>query len=215
MKRLRFETLELLSLRERKARRIEFDPLMTVITGTNDVGKSSVIKSLYWAFGASPSIIHPTWAAANVKAMVTFTIDDVRYRIMRDHNAIGVFDEDGRMLLVTSQITRELAPYLAKLLNFQLVLTNRKGEPEIPPPAYAFLPFYIDQDSGWTRPLDSFDTLVSMPTSGSRSWNFTPASFRMNSTSWMRRSVVCRSTSVFSRRTAGSSRRRSKDSSWR
>jgi len=159
MKRLRFETLELLSLRERKARRIEFDPLMTVITGTNDVGKSSVIKSLYWAFGASPSIIHPTWAAANVKAMVTFTIDDVRYRIMRDHNAIGVFDEDGRMLLVTSQITKELAPCLAKLLNFQLVLTNRKGEPEIPPAAYAFLPFYIDQDSGWTRPLDSFDNL--------------------------------------------------------
>lgn len=159
MKRLRFESLELLSLRERKARKIDFHPLMTVITGTNDVGKSSVIKSLYWAFGASPAITHPTWSAANVKAMVTFTVDDIRYRILRDHNAIGIFDQDGRVLLVTSQITKELAPYLADLLDFQLVLTNRQGAPEIPPPAYAFLPFYIDQDSGWTKPMNSFDNL--------------------------------------------------------
>ncbi len=159
MKRLRFESLELLSLRERKARRIEFHPVMTVILGTNDVGKSSVIKSLYWAFGASPAIIHPTWAAANVKAMIAFTVNDVRYRILRDHNTIGVFDGEGRTLSVTTQITRELGPYLAEIFNFQLVLTSRKGEPEIPPPAYAFLPFYVDQDSGWTKPLDSFDNL--------------------------------------------------------
>lgn len=159
MKRLRFESLELLSLRERKARRIAFHPVMTVVTGTNDVGKSSVIKSLYWAFGASPAITHPTWAAANVKALVTFTVDDVRYRIMRDHDAIGVFNEQGQRLLVTSQITKELAPYLANLLDFKLVLTSRKGDPEIPPPAYAFLPFYIDQDTGWMKPLDSFSNL--------------------------------------------------------
>ena len=160
MKRLRFESLELLSLRERKARKIEFHPLMTVITGTNDVGKSSVIKSLYWAFGASPAITHPTWARANAKALVTFTVDEVRYKIVRDHDAIGVFDEHSRLLLVTSQTTKELAPFLAHLLNFKLILPSRKGEPEIPPPAYAFLPFYIDQDSGWTRPLDSFANLA-------------------------------------------------------
>lgn len=159
MKRLRFESLELLSLRERKARRIEFHPSMTVILGANDVGKSSVIKSLYWAFGASPAITHPTWAAANVKALVTFAVDDIRYQIVRDHDVIGVFNEDGQPLLVTSQITKELAPFLADLLDFKLVLTSRKGEPEIPPPAYAFLPFYIDQDSGWTKPLDSFSNL--------------------------------------------------------
>lgn len=148
-----------MSLRERKARKFEFHPLMTVITGTNDVGKSSVIKSLYWAFGASPAITHPTWSDANVKAMVTFTIDDVRYRIVRDHGAIGIFDAGGHTLLVTGQITKELAPFLADMLDFQLVLTNRQGAPEIPPPAYAFLPFYIDQDSGWTKPLDSFGNL--------------------------------------------------------
>jgi prefoldin subunit 5 len=159
MKKLRFETLELLSHRERKARRIEFHPLLTVIQGANDVGKSSVIKSLYWTFGASPTRTHPTWAKANVKALVTFTIDGHRYRIFRDHNAFGIFGADGKLLFATNQITRELAPFLGELLDFKLVFTNRNGEPEIPPPAYAFLPFYVDQDGGWTKPLDSFASL--------------------------------------------------------
>ncbi|WP_067338025.1 hypothetical protein [Stappia indica] len=159
MKKLRFESLELLSRRERKARKIEFHPRLTVIKGANDVGKSSVIKSLYWAFGASSRKIHPTWAQANIKALVTFTVDGHRYRIFRDHDAFGIFDAEGKLLLGTSQITRELAPFLGRLLDFRLVFSNRKGEPEIPPPAYAFLPFYIDQDDGWTKPLDSFANL--------------------------------------------------------
>lgn len=159
MKKLRFETLELLSLRERKARKIEFHPLLTVIKGANDVGKSSVIKSLYWALGASPAKIHPTWARANIKALLTFTIDGRRYRIFRDHDTFGVFDADGELLLATSQVTKELTPFLGQILDFNLVFSNRKGEPEIPPPAYAFLPFYVDQDAGWSKPLDSFANL--------------------------------------------------------
>jgi len=159
MKKLRFESLELLSRRERRARKIEFHPRLTIIKGANDVGKSSVIKSLYWAFGASSPKVHPTWARANIKALVTFTVDGHRYRIFRDHDTFGIFDADGKLLLGTSQITKDLAPFLGRLLDFRLVFSNRKGEPETPPPAYAFLPFYIDQDGGWTKPLDSFANL--------------------------------------------------------
>jgi uncharacterized Zn finger protein (UPF0148 family) len=163
MKKLRFESLELLSLRERKGRKIEFHPRLTVITGANDVGKSSVIKSLYWAFGAAPKMIHPVWATANIKALVTFTIDEVQYRILRDRDTFGVFDAAGELLLATSRITTELAPFLGELLNFKLVFLNRSGEPEIPPPAYAFLPFYLDQDGGWNEQLASFSNLSQFP----------------------------------------------------
>lgn len=159
MKNLRFEKLELLSLTEQKARTIEFHPRLTVITGENSVGKSSVIKSIYWAFGATPAVVNPRWQRANVKAMVTFTIDGVRYRILRSQDRIAVFDRRGELLLSTSSITSELGPFVAKLLNFGLILSNRKGEPEIPPPAYAFLPFYVDQDAGWARPFTSFANL--------------------------------------------------------
>ena len=159
MKRLRFEKLELLSSKEQKARLVEFHPDMTVIIGANDVGKSSIIKSLYWAFGAEPAKIHPSWVKAHVMAAVTFTVDDVPYKILRIFDSFGVFDGNGNLLLSTSQVTSELAPFIGQILNFGLIFTNRQGNPEIPPPAFAFLPFYIDQDGGWTKPLDSFSKL--------------------------------------------------------
>jgi hypothetical protein len=163
MKKLRFESLELLSLRESKGRKIKFHPRLTVITGANDVGKSSVIKSLYWAFGAAPKITHPVWAAANIKALVTFSVDDRRYRILRDHDTFGVFDDAETLLLSTSRITKDLAPFIGNLLDFKIVFSNRAGEPEIPPPAYAFLPFYLDQDGGWSEQLASFADLGQYP----------------------------------------------------
>ena len=163
MKRLRFERLELLSQKERKARAVDFHPQLTVIKGENDVGKSSVIKSLYWVLGAPPAKIHPSWVKARIKGLLTFTIDDDRFRIFRDHDTFGVFDENDTLLFATNRITSELGPFLGKLLNFQLVLSNRKGVPEIPPPAYALLPFYIDQDNGWSKPLDSFANLGQYP----------------------------------------------------
>jgi hypothetical protein len=156
MKNLRFEQLELISTLEKKARTIEFHPRLTILKGKNDVGKSSVIKSLYWAFGARPQM-HPKWTKANVKAHVTFTIDEQRYSILRDGSKIALFDENGKVLVSTKSVTKTLGPFVAKLLNFGLVLPNREGNPETPPPAYAFLPFYIDQDNGWRQPLESFD----------------------------------------------------------
>jgi len=159
MKNLRFESLELLSRRERKGLMVRFHPRLTVIRGENDVGKSSVIKSLYWAFGGSSPKIHSSWASANIKALVTFTIDEERYRIFRDHDTYGVFNVNGELLLSTN-LVKELAPFIGGLLDFKLVLTNRAGEPETPPPAYAFLPFYVDQDAGWVKPLDSFANLT-------------------------------------------------------
>ncbi|WP_066721965.1 ATP-binding protein [Sphingomonas pituitosa] len=163
MKRLSFESLELLSLKERSARQIRFHQTLTVIKGENDVGKSSVIKSIYWALGAEPEKLHTKWVSANVKACLRFSVDGVPYAAVRDQNTIGIFDAAGSPLIVTSQITKELAPYIAKLIDFGIVLNNRGGTPEIPPPAYAFLPFYIDQDHGWNKPFASFANLTQYP----------------------------------------------------
>ncbi|ACP26011.1 hypothetical protein NGR_c22510 [Sinorhizobium fredii NGR234] len=160
MKNLIFESLELLSLTERKARKVEFHPLLTVITGENGVGKSSLIKHIYWTLGAAPAVIHPKWKKVAVKGLLTFTIDGVRYKALRNKDRVAIFDEGDRLLLSTNSFTSELGPFLADLLDFNLVLSNRKGEPEQPPPAYAFLPFYVDQDAGWSKPLNSFDRLT-------------------------------------------------------
>ncbi len=159
MKSLIFESLELLSLTEKKARRVEFHPRLTVITGENRVGKSSLLKCIYWTLGAEPAVVHPKWKGVNVKSLLTFTIDGKRYQALRNKKTVAIFDADSNLLFSTSSFTSELAPLLAHLLNFGLVLPNRNGAPETPPPAYAFLPFYVDQDGGWQNPLTSFANL--------------------------------------------------------
>lgn len=160
MKSLRFEKLELLSAKEKRAREIQFHPRLTVFNGTNDVGKSSVIKSIYWAFGANPRSIHRKWRDANVRVLLTFTVDGVRHSIMRSGGAFAIFNAADDLLLSTSSVTKELAPFLAGLLNFRLVLASRQNEAEIPPPAYAFLPFYVNQEGSWEKPLAAFDALT-------------------------------------------------------
>lgn len=160
MKNLIFESLELLSLTEKKARKVIFHPRLTVITGENRVGKSSLIKCIYWTLGAAPAAVHPKWKGVNVKALLTFTVDGARYQALRNGKTVAIFDASNNLLLSTTSFTSELGPFIARLLDFKLVLSNRKGEPETPPPAYAFLPFYVDQDGGWQKPLASFDRLT-------------------------------------------------------
>jgi hypothetical protein len=52
-----------------------------------------------------------------------------------------------------------LAPYLANLFDFGLVLASRQEEPQTPPPAFLFLPFYMDQDASWQNTWCGFDRL--------------------------------------------------------
>lgn len=167
MKSLRFKTLSLLSHLERAARKIEFDSRLTVVLGENDTGKSSLLKSIYWVLGADPAVTHPKWKAAGVLGALDFTIDEVPYTAVRFRKLVAIFDADQRLLFSGSGITRELGPFLAKLLDFGLVLTARDGQTTIPPPAYAFLPFYVDQDRGWQSAFDSFASLQQFPNSRS------------------------------------------------
>ena len=156
MKSLRFQRLYLCSELERKAKSVEFDPRATVILGENDTGKSSLIKSLYAAFGADPPKIHPTWARANVSILVDFTVDGIGHRILRSGDFFGLFNGSDQLIWKGSGISTDVATQIAKLLDFKLQLQNRQGEFVTPSPAYGFLPFYVDQDIGWQKTWSSF-----------------------------------------------------------
>lgn len=159
MKNLRLENMLLVSHREKKARKIEFHPKVTVIHGENDTGKSSIIKSIPYAFGANPHKIHQKWKDADVATLIRFSLDNSRYSIYRHRGSFTLFDSYGKEIGTYSSVTLELAPVLAKLFDFNLKLTDRDGKSAIPPPAYLMLPFYIDQDKGWTEAWSSFTNL--------------------------------------------------------
>lgn len=159
MKNFRLKDIQLISHRERRARKVKFDPQITVIKGQNDTGKSSLIKSIYHTFGATPHSIHHKWKAADVASLISFTVDEVDFSIFRHRDSFSIFDENDNLVATCTSITNELGPELSKIFGFNLKISNRQGKSVTPPPAYLFLPFYVDQDNGWVTTWGSFENL--------------------------------------------------------
>jgi len=160
MKRLRFHELLLLAESEKTARAVQFDSRVTVIKGENDRGKSCLIKSLYIALGAIPKVVHPKWVQLNVALHLYFSVDDIRYSILKSGKQFSLFGTDDKLLGNYSRVTTGLGPALAELFDFHLQLTNASSkEPEQATPAFLFLPFYFDQDSSWVENWGAFERL--------------------------------------------------------
>lgn len=156
MKKFTVSEILLLSLVEKKARRIRFHPNLTVIQGDNDTGKSSLIKSIYWTFGADTGL-HPKWEALGMVAVVEFAIDDAKYRILHRDGIYAVFDVHDVMTVFHR--VADLGVFLANLFDFRMMHLNRQNNSITPPPAYFLLPFYVDQDRSWSRNWSAFNKL--------------------------------------------------------
>lgn len=158
MPNLLFKKLVLISQKEGKARILNFHPRTTVLTGDNDTGKSSIIKSLFKTFGAETST-HDEWSNANVTSLVQFTVNHTDYFILRQGRIFTIFDNDSSPLAQFSSVTNELGPFLANLFHFGLVLNDKAGNSKTPTPAFLFLPYYFDQDRSWQTNWNSFEQL--------------------------------------------------------
>jgi hypothetical protein len=160
LKHLIISEILLLSEKEKKARRESFDPTRTIVFGSNETGKSSLLKAIYYAFGAEPAKQHPRWRAAEVKTLVKFTVENSAFMLLRDESYFALFSGNGLFLKSFTRLVDDFAPYLAAMFDFGLVLASRQETPQIPPPAFLFLPFYMDQDASWQNPWNGFDKLA-------------------------------------------------------
>lgn len=133
-----------------------FSKGFNVITSTdNHVGKSSLLKSLYYSLGAEVEY-DPVWDKNSKLYIVNIEANHKEYTIARFVKRFAVFC-DKELTLLTESVTKELAPFLKEIFNFAVYLPNKKTEKvEIAPPAFTFMPYYIDQDKGWNGLYDSF-----------------------------------------------------------
>lgn len=159
MRTLRFKEILLASFREKKARRVTFDPRLTVIRGNNETGKSCLLKSIFRTFGAEPARVHPNWVRSEVASLVRFTVDDQLFSVLRHGNTYAVFNSSDEPLGRFQSVTNGLGPFLSDLVGFGMRLPGRDGNLTPLPPAYYFLPFYMDQDLSWSRPWAAFARL--------------------------------------------------------
>lgn len=163
MRNLRFESIVLVSRRERKSIKVDFHPTTNIIQGKNDTGKSSLIKSLYSCLGTEPHNVNDRWKSADVTSFLRFEVDSKTFSIYRQRDTYALFDSADAPIGIFTSVTKQLAPRLAEILDFRLQLSDRKGASQVPPPAYCFLPFYIDQDKGWQSTWNSFKNLNQFP----------------------------------------------------
>lgn len=163
MKSLKFNRLLLLSDSTKSANLFEFRKGYNLVTGKdNSIGKSTLVKSLLWTLGCEPSF-DDTWKALDCKALVEFSIGSDTYSVYRYHKTIKV-SKNGAGYIKYPKITGDFSERFADIVSFHALLPNKppaNEEPELetPPPAYYFLPFYIDQIKGWGRSWDTLNNL--------------------------------------------------------
>lgn len=160
MPNLVFKRLTIASDTLKSANQYNFNPRFNLITGNdNSIGKSTLAKLLLWTLGGNPTFDF-TWRSFDVRALVDFSIGNAVYKVGRYSNMMYFRHPDGDWERF-QKITGEYSKVFAEITEFGALLSNRKDATklEIPPPAYYFLPFYVDQQRSWSQAWNSFPNL--------------------------------------------------------
>lgn len=160
MKNMYFKNILIADIQKKTARFVSFKKGLNVITSSeNHVGKSSIIKSLYYALGAEVKF-DGRWHKYSKITAVTIDVDGFEYRIVRFNRKYAVFKE-ANLILLTDSVTTQLTPTLSEIFDFYVYLSEKNSEKQIvqAPPAFTFMPYYIDQDNGWSELYNSFERM--------------------------------------------------------
>ena len=158
MKGLQFQRLVLISDSKKSANQFMFPKRLNLVTGSdNSIGKSTLVKNLFWSLGCEPKF-DQEWKSNDIKSILYFKVDKIEYIVSRYHDSMR-FGKVGTELTNYPKITGEFSRDFAKIVGFDLLLTNRENGLDCPPPAYYFLPYYIDQQKSWDEPWSSFESL--------------------------------------------------------
>ncbi|MDO5292755.1 MAG: hypothetical protein Q4F05_08395 [bacterium] len=167
MKRLILKKLVIISQKNEEARTITFDDTLTVITGDNPegdtinrTGKSVVMKSIYHALGAKLKKYTTNWNSLQISTIITFTYNGDLYELYRDRDSFLL--KYGEEIKFFPSIS-ELKKFYVEFFEFYLKMPIKKDDENAvyAYPGAIFMPFYIDQDKGWSGSWDSFGDVFS------------------------------------------------------
>lgn len=159
MQNLKFKQLLVLSNSQNSANQFTFSKTLNLIKADdNSVGKSTLAKLLFWGLGCDPDF-DVDWISMDCKTIVEFEIGNNNYKVKRYKGQISL-KENGLSYIDYTKITGDYSIKIAEITGFKALLPNRKsGMLETPPPAYYFLPFYIDQKRSWSSSWNNFESL--------------------------------------------------------
>lgn len=150
-------SITMVDLTNKEAKRISFSPKKNLLTSTrNHLGKSVIMKSIYYTLGAEVYYPSPI-KRLNLLTYIDFSLDAHLYRVARLKNTFvlycdGVFDG-------CYQSVGDFEERLCEIfdLEIDLVSKDRDGTIIKCPPAFYYMPYYVDQENGWAVNSSSFD----------------------------------------------------------
>ena len=155
MKRLKFKNIWLYSEIEQGAAEFSFSDSFTIIRGANSVGKSRIIKNIFTAFGAetkNPDI----WKATKTYTLVEFSIDEEKFFVLENGQKFSLFSQS-KQLIKSFLNVKDFSNFLNDLLGISVRLLDINEKDKQPLYAgHLFMPFYLDQDTGWQNNWSSF-----------------------------------------------------------
>ncbi|MGT2829772.1 endonuclease [Streptococcus hillyeri] len=122
-----------------------------IVSKSNTTGKSSLIKSIYYALGTDLKSLPTGWNIDGYIFQIVIIVDETEYIIERQNKIISVNENKTTRIF---KDFREYSDWLQKILKMNLTLVGVKND--IISQAYAsaiFAPIYIDQDSSWDGTL--------------------------------------------------------------
>lgn len=160
MKNLTFKRLVVASDTLRSGNQFEFKPRFNLITANdNSFGKSTLAKLLFWTLGGDP-VLDVTWTGFDVRCLVDFNVGNEAYQAGRYGNIMFLRRPNGQWEKFP-KITGAYSEAFAEIVGFEVLLPNRNDSTklETPPPAFYFLPFYVDQQRSWSQAWNGFASL--------------------------------------------------------
>lgn len=156
---MHFKSILIADLQDKTAYHTSFSKGINVVTSDdNHVGKSSLIKALFHSIGADCSY-DGSWNLPTKLFISWIEIEGHEYVLARHNKRFCVLD-NGKILLTTQQVGKQLAPLLEEMFAFRISSLDKNTKLHRPDPMLLYLPYYIDQDLGWgSEPFVSFSNI--------------------------------------------------------
>lgn len=152
-------SITMVDLTNREAKRVGLSKGKNLITSEhNHVGKSVIMKSIYYSLGAEV-FFPPPIKRISLFTFIDFELNQHRYRVARLKNSFQLYC-DGVFFSAYSSVG-DFGNKLSELFSLDISLVAKGDEKNIVkcPPAYYYLPYYIDQENGWSPTSSSFDRM--------------------------------------------------------
>ena len=155
-----FNSLILVDLNNKEAKKVEFAPGKNMITSYgNHYGKSVIMKSLYYTLGAEVYFPNPI-KLLNYMTILSFVLEGKEYNVGRLNSMFVVYKN--KTFVNKFHNVTEFGSFLSDLFEFEIELVGKDAEGTITkcPPVFYYLPYYIDQENGWSINSYSFDKMT-------------------------------------------------------